>query len=46
LRRELITPYSPEQNGMVACLIGALKEQCLHDHRFEPLQHASRVIGD
>ncbi|WP_233203375.1 integrase core domain-containing protein [Mycetohabitans endofungorum] len=23
-----------------------LKEQCTHGHRFETLQHASRVIGD
>ncbi|WP_415830273.1 integrase core domain-containing protein [Bordetella flabilis] len=23
-----------------------LKEQCVHRHRFETIQHASRVIGD
>jgi putative transposase len=27
-------------------VIRTLKEQCVHRHRFETLQHASRVIGD
>ena len=46
LRQEFITPHSPEQNGMVERLIRTLKDQCVHRHRFETLQHASRVIGD
>ncbi|MGV0964292.1 MAG: IS3 family transposase [Polynucleobacter sp.] len=46
LQQEFITPYSPEQNGMVERVIRTLKEQCAHRHRFETLQHASRVIGD
>jgi putative transposase len=46
LRQKFITPHSPEQNGMVERVIRALKEQCVHRHRFETLQHASRVIGD
>ena len=46
LRQEFITPHSPEQNGMVERLIRTLKEQCVHRHRFETLQHASRVISD
>ncbi len=41
-----ITPYTPEQNGMVERVIRMLKEQCAHRQRFETLQHASRVIGD
>ncbi|WP_349263186.1 integrase core domain-containing protein [Steroidobacter sp.] len=27
-------------------MIRTLKDQCVHRHRFETLQHASRVIGD
>ncbi len=46
LQQEFITPYSPEQNGMVELVIRTLKDQCVHRHRFESLQHASRVIGD
>ena len=46
LRQEFITPHSPEQNGLVERVIRTLKEQCVHRHRFESLQHATRVIGD
>ena len=46
LQQEFITPYSPEQNGMVERVIRTLKDPCVHRHRFETLQHASRVIGD
>lgn len=46
LQQEFITPYSPEQNGMVERVIRTLKDQCVQRHRFERLQHASRVIGD
>lgn len=46
LQQEFITPHCPQQNGMVERLIRSLKEQCVHRHRFETLQHASRVISD
>ena len=46
LQQEFITPHCPQQNGMVERVIRSLKEQCVHRHRFESLQHASRVIGD
>lgn len=46
LLQEFITQHCPQQNGMVECVIRTLKEQCTHRHRFETLQHASRVIGD
>ena len=46
LRQGFITPHCPEQNGIVERVIRTLKEQCVHRHRFETLQHASRVIGD
>lgn len=31
---------------MVERLIRTLKEQCVHRHRFESVQHASRIIAD
>lgn len=46
LRQEFITPRSPGQNGLVERVIRMIKEQYVHRHRFESLQHASRLIGD
>jgi putative transposase len=46
LKQEFITPHCPQQNGMVERVIRTLKEQCVHRHRFESIQHATRVIGD
>nr|WP_249728861.1 integrase core domain-containing protein [Acidovorax sp. CCYZU-2555] len=46
LLQEFIMPHCPQQNGMVERVIRTLKQQCVHRHRFESLQHASRLIGD
>jgi putative transposase len=46
LKQEFIIPHCPQQNGMVERVIRTLKEQCVHRHRFESIQHATRVIGD
>jgi len=46
LQQEFITPRCPQQNGMVGRVIRTLKRQYVHRHRFESLQHASRVISD
>ncbi|WP_313894991.1 IS3 family transposase [Burkholderia pseudomallei] len=46
LRQAFITPHCPQQNGMVERVTRTLKEQCVHRHRFETLQHASRAIAD
>ena len=31
---------------MAERVIRTLKEQCIHRHRFESIQHATRVTGD
>jgi putative transposase len=46
LKQEFITPHCPQQNGMIERVIRTLKGQCVHRHRFESLQLASRAIGD
>jgi len=45
LQQEFITPYSPEQNGLVERFIRSLKEECVWQHRFESIRHAREVIG-
>lgn len=46
LRQEYITPYCPEQNGMIERWFRSLKEECIWLHRFEDQDHAFRVIAE
>lgn len=46
LEQEFITPYTPQQNGMVERLIRTIKEQCVYHHRFESIRNAERIIAD
>lgn len=46
LGQEYITPYRPEQNGMIERFFLTLKQECVWLHRFENRDHAFRVIGD
>ena len=44
IEQEFITPYTPEQNGLVERFIRSLKEECVWQHKFESLSHARQVI--
>lgn len=44
LSQEFITPYTPEQNGLIERFIKSLKDECVWLHRFENLDHARAVI--
>ena len=46
LEQEYITPYTPEQNGMIERFFLTLKQECVWLHRFESRDHAFRVIAD
>jgi len=46
LEQEYITPYSPEQNGMIERFFLTLKQECVWLQRFEDRDHAFRVIAD
>jgi putative transposase len=46
LKQEFITPYTPEQNGVIERFIGSLKDECVWLHRFESIEHAREVIGN
>ena len=45
LTQEFITPYTPEQNGLVERFFRSLKEECVWQHRFEDLAQARRAIA-
>ena len=44
LTQEFITPYTPEQNGLMERFFRSLKEECIWQHRFESLAHARHVV--
>jgi putative transposase len=46
LGQEYITPYTPEQNGMIERFFMTLKQECVWLHRFENGDDAFRVIAD
>jgi putative transposase len=46
LEQEYITPYTPEQNGMIERFFLTLKQECVWLHRFESRDHAFRVVAD
>ena len=45
LGQEYITPYSPEQNGMIERFFLTLKQECIWLHRFESRDHAFSVVA-
>lgn len=45
LRQEFITPYTPEQNGLIERFFRSLKEECVWLHRFEDFTHARREVN-
>lgn len=45
LRQEFITPYTPEQNGMIERFFRSLKEECTWQHNFPSFREARRTIG-
>ena len=45
LKQEYITPYTPEQNGMIERFFRRLKEECVWQHNFETFTQASEKVG-
>ena len=43
-KQEYITPYTPEQNGMIERFFRTLKEECIWLHNFEGLKDAQNTI--
>ncbi len=44
LRQEFITPYTPEQNGMIERFFRSLKEECVWIHSFVSFAEARRAV--
>lgn len=44
MTQEFITPYTPEQNGLIERFIRTLKEECIWQHNFTSIAHANAVI--
>ena len=40
-----MTPYTPQQNGLIERFFRSLKEECVWQHRFENFEHARREIA-
>jgi putative transposase len=45
LQQEFITPYTPEQNGLVERFFRSLKEECAWQHNFESFGEARGAIA-
>jgi putative transposase len=45
LRQEFITPYTPEQNGIVERFFRSLKEECVWQHNFGNFSEARSAIA-
>ena len=46
LRQEFITPYTPEQNGIIERFFRSLKEECVWQHVFQTFEEARLAIRD
>jgi len=44
LPQEFITPYTPEQNGVIERFFRSLKEECIWQHVFTGYAHARQII--
>ncbi|MGP0593942.1 IS3 family transposase [Nitrospira sp. T9] len=44
LQQEFITPYTPEQNGLIERFFRSLKEECVWQHHFEGFDDARQMI--
>lgn len=43
--QEFITPYTPEQNGMIERFFRTIKEECIWHYNFASLKEANAIIG-
>jgi len=44
LQQEFITPYTPEQNGIIERFFRSLKEECVWQYTFQTFEETRRII--
>lgn len=44
ISQEYITPYTPEQNGMIERFFRSLKDECVYQHHFQSFEEAQAAI--
>lgn len=44
LSQEFITPYTPEQNGIIERFFRSLKEECVWQHQFQSFAQARQIL--
>lgn len=44
--QEYITPYTPEQNGMIERFFKTLKEECVWKYNFKSFEQAQRIVDE
>ena len=45
LQQESITPYTPEQSGLIERIFRSLKEECVWQQKFTSFEEANRAIN-
>ncbi len=45
LRQEFITPYTPQQNGLIERFFRSFKDECVWQHQFHYFARARTIIG-
>jgi putative transposase len=45
LTQEFITPYTPQQNGMIERFFRTIKEECIWHHNFKSIKEANEIIS-
>jgi putative transposase len=45
VEQEYVTPYTPEQNGLIERFFCSLKEECVWQYRFKSFEEARRIVS-
>ncbi len=46
LPQEFITPYTPQQNGLIERFFRSFQEECVWQHNFDSFEEAAKVVEE